>query len=102
MDIDKAWEIVKKYSKLRTFSEEEMFLYEEALNYILQDALEISETCDLWNADVEAGAFNLADFYEKIGKYDLAIKYYKLSEEYGCDFAKDRIERVTKKKEEQI
>lgn len=94
MDINKAWEIVKKYSRLKSFTEEQMFLCEEALNYIMQNAMILSETSDMWKADVEAGAYNLAAYYEKIEKYDLAIKYYKLSMEYGCSIAKNRIERV--------
>lgn len=96
MDTDKAWEIVREFYRIEEFSEDETILYEEALNYILTEALELSEADDfyMWKTDVEAGAFNLAAYYEKIGKYELAMKYYTISEEYGCDFANERIERL--------
>lgn len=48
----------------------------------------------MWKTDVRAAAYNLGSHYEKIGKHDLAIKYYKISEEYGCSFARDRIEII--------
>lgn len=94
MDTKKAWAIVREYSSVECFSEEQMFLFEEALNYIIQDAMKYIKYGDLWRADIEAGAYNLADYYETIGKYELAIKYYKLSMEYGCNAASERIKKI--------
>lgn len=96
MDTTKAWKIVKNGTCKSKFTEDEAILYEEALYYILTEALELTEKSDfyLWRTDVEAGAYNLAAYYEKIGKFDLALKYYSMSEQYGCSFAGKDIERV--------
>ena len=97
MDDTKAWEIVKKGTgRIHDFTEDEAIIYEEALLYIFITAAERYEEDPfyMWEEDAEAGAFNLAFYYEQIGKYDLAIKYYKISEKYGCDFAEERIEEI--------
>lgn len=95
MDSNEAWEIVKQYSGANNYTEDEMPLIEEALTYIYVEARDLCDAgFDLWEADVEAGAFNLAHYYEKIGKYDLAIKYYEISEEYGCSFAREKIDNI--------
>ena len=96
MDTSKAWEIVKSNSNLENATEDELILYEEALNYIFQNAFElcVDDDSDMWIADVEAGAFNLAAYYEKIGKFELALKYYGISKKFGCSFADIRINRI--------
>ncbi len=96
MDTSKAWKIVESNFCVEDADEDELILYEEALNYIMQGALALCEEDDfyLWRAEAEAGAFNLADYYERIGKYELALKYYAISKKYGCDFAEERIERI--------
>lgn len=94
MDLNKAWEIVGKYCGLRNFSEEQAFLYEEALNYIFQMSDELSRSSDMWEDDVIIGAYNLAAYYERIGKLDLAVKYYRISMEHGCETAGEKIEKI--------
>lgn len=96
MDSNEAWEIVKQYSGTDNYTEDEMPLIEEALMHIYVMARDLCDADEfyLWEADVEAGAFNLASYYEKIGKYDLAIKYYEISEEYGCSFAREKIDII--------
>ena len=97
MDSKNAWEIVRTYSnRIDVLSDDDIFLYEEALDYILFKNLELCEKNDyeLWRINVEAGAYNLADHYEEIGKYDLALKYYTMSEKFGCEMAKDRISEI--------
>lgn len=98
MDSNEAWEIVKQYSGANNYSEDEMPLVEEALMHIYVKARELCDAgFDLWRADVEAGAFNLAYYYEKIDKYELAIKYYTISQKYGCDFVEDKIDNIRNK-----
>ena len=94
MDSFDPWEIVESGFCVEDATEDDLILYEEALNYIMQDALELCEQDDfyMWKADAEAGAFNLADYYERIGKYELALKYYTISKKFGCDFADERID----------
>ena len=84
MDMTKAWDIVGEYSSRDTLSEDDSILLEEALNYILIEALIRNEKSRyyLWENDIIAGSWNLAAYYEKIGKYELAHKYYNLSKEY--------------------
>lgn len=96
MDLDKAWEIVKEFYRIGDFKGDELILYEEALNYILVKSIELSEddSSNMWKTDVQAGAYNLAAHYERIGKYELAIKYFEISEEYGCSFARDKIGKI--------
>ena len=96
MNSDEAWEIVKRYSRVSDFAEDEMPLVEEALTHIYIEARNLYDEDHfyMWEADVEAGAYNLADYYEKVGKYELAIKYYQISIEHGCDFAQGRIENI--------
>jgi tetratricopeptide (TPR) repeat protein len=96
MDSNKAWELVKKYTNQNELSEEDRILYEEALYYILVVALEIYDETGgkLFQGDVEAGAYNLAAYYEQIGKYDLAIKYYEIAKKYGLEIADEAINRI--------
>jgi hypothetical protein len=96
MDNKKAWKIVNTFTGADHLSEDETILYEEALNYIFTVAFESNEACgtDLFLTDVEAGAYNLAAYYEKIGKYELAMKYYEISKKYGCSLAEEAINKI--------
>lgn len=94
MTLETAWDIVHEFCYSDNFSEYESFIYEEALNYILVTSDKYYENDDSWNIDVQVASYNLASYYEKIGKTELAIKYFKYSSDYGSSRAKERLEKL--------
>ena len=68
MTIDEATDIVSRDSFEEHLSEDEEFLLAEALTYMIEHD---PEARDIW-------AYNLASYYDKIGEYDLADKYFNI------------------------
>lgn len=77
LDLDTAMKIVHKYTRKSQFTEDEIAEYSEALEYML----EYDFMCP------EVWMFNLGDFYRRIGKYDLALKYFHLCLDEGSTVA---------------
>ena len=94
MNIDEAWDLSHEYYRKALHDEDENFIFEEAMEYIYSTSAEAAKDCDMFTADAMAGAYNLACHYEKIGKFDLALKYYEISAAYGTSAAYAQIGRI--------
>lgn len=94
MNTDEAWDISHEYYKKALHDEDENFIFEEAMELIYSSAAEAAKDSDMFNADAVAAAYNLACHYEKIGKFDLALKYYEISAGYGTSAAYGQIGRI--------
>ena len=68
MDSDTAMLIIHMYTGKDQYTEDEAAEFSEALEYMLDHDF----MCP------EAWMFNLGDFYRRIGKYDLAVKYFRM------------------------
>ena len=98
MNTDEAWKIVRKYTNASEYSKFEIPIIEEALTHIYVEARDVYEASGfiMGEFEVEVSSYNLAAYYEKIGKNELAIKYYTISYEHGCDFAQEQIDNIIK------
>lgn len=70
MTINEAMKIYKKFSQMNNPSEEDVFRYTEAMEFL------ISETKN------PEYMMNLGGYYYEIRKFDLALKYYEMAESY--------------------
>lgn len=68
MTINEATDIVSRYSFEKHLNEDEQFLLSEALLYMIEHD---PGARDIWE-------YNLASHYDKMGEYDLAIKYFNI------------------------
>ena len=73
MNSDQAMEIIKKFTRRRDLNEDEIILMTEALEYMRE--IEFSYP--------PAWYFNIAHFYDSIGRYELALKHYKMAIDEG-------------------
>lgn len=69
MNSDTAMEIIRKYTNKRNLNDEEIMLMSEALEYMRDNEY----FC------VEVWLFNLGHFYDRIGRYEKALKYYEMA-----------------------
>lgn len=73
MTSDTALQMIKKYTGRPDLSEDEIIIFGEALEYMREHEF----FCE------NAWLFNLGAFYDSIGKYDLAIKYFTTAIDQG-------------------
>lgn len=73
MTCDTAMQMIKKYTGRPDLSEDEIILFGEALEYMREHEF----FCE------NAWLFNLGYFYDTIGKYDLAVKYFTTAIDQG-------------------
>lgn len=66
--LDEAWKIVKKYTGKDNLSEEEEYLFADAMDYIVNKS----------SNDVDIAAYNFGSYYMGIERYDCALKYFKM------------------------
>lgn len=70
MDIREANSIQRNFERMENPSEEDIFLYTEAMDYLIR------ETAD------PADMLNLGSYYYEKKHFDLALKYYEMAAEY--------------------
>ncbi len=75
MTVQEAWKILREYRQNTNPSEDDRFVYTEAMKYLIE------ETKDS-NYMVELGGY-----YYGIRQFDLALKYYELAAEYDNIYA---------------
>ena len=73
MNPSEAMEIIKRNTRKAEYTEDDIAEMIEALEYML----------NIEYFTPEAWMFNLADFYDLIGKYELALKYYRMAIDNG-------------------
>ena len=72
-----AMEIIHKYTRQHQYTEDEIAEFSEALEYMLEN----DYMCP------EAWMYNLGDFYRRIGRYDLSLKYLNMCLDEGSSVA---------------
>ena len=73
MNSEQAMEIIKRNTRKAEYTEDDIAEMIEALEYMR----------DIEYFTPEAWMFNLGDFYDRIGKYELALKYYHMAIDNG-------------------
>lgn len=72
---------MSEFYRLDNPSEEEQFVFTEAMDCIIRDSEE--------PADIEAASFNLAMYYRNIKDFQLEKKYLEICEKQGSDICKE-------------
>ena len=73
MTVEEARKIAKEFDENRNPSEEEVFLYTEAMGFLIE---ELHDPDDM---------LALGGYYYEQKQFDLALKYYEMSASYGYD-----------------
>lgn len=75
--LHQSWKIVKKYTNKDNLSDEEDFLFSEAMDYIVNNSPK----------DIHIAAYNFGSYYMEIERYDMALKYFMISANTGSAMA---------------
>lgn len=70
MDIREANRIQRKFERMEDPSEEDIFLYTEAMDYLIHETADPDTMLDL------------GSYYYEQKHFDLALKYYEMAAEY--------------------
>ena len=75
MTVREAREIVRRFDERKKLTDEDVFMFTEAMSFLVN---ELHDPRDM---------MHLGGYYYEIKKFDLALKYYELADEYGDKWA---------------